>query len=63
MRGVCVVQPKVVLRARQGPRELDVLANITGRNRGVRLREAKGRTVVDSVEGVGVAARIWYIYH
>lgn len=63
MRGVCVVQPKVVLRARQSPRELDVLANITGRNRGVRLREAKGRTVVDSVEGVGVAARIWYIYH
>jgi len=63
MRGIGVVQPKVVLRAGQSSGELDVLANLAGRDRGVRLRKAKGRTVVDPVEGIVVAARIWHINH
>lgn len=63
MRGVRVVQPKVVLCARQSPRELDVLANLAGRYRSVRLGESKGRTIIDPVEGIVIAARIWNVDH
>lgn len=63
MCGVGVVEPEVVLRAGQGPGELDVLADLAGRDGGVRLGEAKGRTVVDPVEGVVIAAHVREVDH
>lgn len=58
MRRVGVIQPKVVITARQHAGQLDVLPNLAGRDGGVRLWVAGRRTVVDAIEGVVVAAGI-----
>lgn len=58
MRRVSVIQPKVVITARQHAGQLDVLPNLTGRDGGVRLWVAGRRTVVDAIEGVVIAAGI-----
>lgn len=58
MRRVGVIQPKVVITARQHAGQLDVLPNLAGRDGGVRLWVAGRRTVVDAVEGVVIAAGI-----
>lgn len=60
MRRVGVIQPKVVITARQHAGQLDILPNLAGRDGGVRLWVAGRRTVVDAVEGVVIAAGIWH---